>query len=229
MLYDLSRSVIDTLLYNRINIKNGLKLSIDTPLNNDAYLNIHCPAVLRQYFGRQVENSAHKLEMYTYGSGSGTSSIGMDYHNFLTRSLIVEMISMIDDIQENLCNNRNKFNLDGVDLSTKFNHFTVLIYYAGKGLKKYTSLGFHADCVYSSSTGEHMTKYNSQKSSTPAVVYSVGDKRRLNWKCRHALNCNDDKRVWKEKNCKIISYELDSDTLTIINLHDEDPTSEKNN
>ena len=78
LLYDFSRSVIDTLLHNPINSKNGLKLSIDTPLNNDACLNIHCPAVLRQYFGRQVENSGPDVERYTYSSGSGTSSVGMD-------------------------------------------------------------------------------------------------------------------------------------------------------
>ena len=50
LLYDFSRSVIDTLICYPINSKNGLKLSIDTPLNNDACVKIHRPAVLRQYF-----------------------------------------------------------------------------------------------------------------------------------------------------------------------------------
>ena len=81
------------------------------------------------------------------------------------------MVSMIDDIHDILCNNRKQFNLDGVDLSTKFKHCTVLIYYAGKGLKKSTSLGFHIDCVYSSSTGECMKntihkKFTRQQSYT---------------------------------------------------------------
>ena len=126
-----------------------------------------------------MENSGPDVERYTYGSGSGTSSVGMDANFFVTRSISVEMDSMINDIHGILCNNRKQFNLDGVDLSTKFNHCTVLIYYAGKGLKKSTSLGFHTDCVYSPSTGEYMKKYNSQKNITPAVIYFIGDTRRL--------------------------------------------------
>ena len=228
LLYDFSRSVIDTLICNPINSKNGLKLSIDTPLNNDACLNIHRPAVLRQYFGREVENYGRNVERYTYGSGSGTSSVGMDPKNFVTRSISVEMDSMIDDIHGILCNNRKQFNLDGIDLSTKFNHCTVLIYYAGKGLKKSTSLGFHTDCVYSPSTGEYMKKCNSQKINTPAVIYSIGDMRKLNWKCRHASNSSGGKMVWKPMDCDNMSYELDSDTLSIIHPHDEDPNSEMN-
>ena len=92
LLYDFSRSVIDALLRNPINSKNGLKLSIDTPLSNDACLNIHRPAVLRRYFGRQVEKSSYKFERHIYGSGSGTSSVGMDPHKFVTRYLVLKWV-----------------------------------------------------------------------------------------------------------------------------------------
>ena len=149
-----------------MNSVDGIKLSIDTPLNNGECLNIHRPAVLRQYFGKEVSINTDNVTRYTYGSGSGTSSVGMDPHNFVTRSLSDGMIYMIDDIYKMLNNNHKLLNLTGVDLSTKFNHCTVLLYYAGEGLKKSTSLGYHTDCVYSPNTGEYMNKHNSQKATS---------------------------------------------------------------
>ena len=228
LLHDLSRTVIDKLIRSPINSKCGIKLSLDKPLNNDVDLNILRPAVLRQYFGKEIDNINGKLQRSTYGSGTGTSSVGMDPHNFVTRSLSCEMSAMIDDIYDMLCSNKEQFNMVGVDLSKKFNHCTVLIYYTGIGLKKYTSLGYHTDCVYSPSTGEFVSKSNSQQANTPAVIYSIGDKRRLNWKCRCVGKSTEGKKVWQDKLGKKMSFELESDTLTIINPHDENPLSDKN-
>ena len=42
---------------------------------------------------------------------------------------------MIDDLHNILKETPTMFNMNGVDLKTKFNHCTVLIYYAGEGLK----------------------------------------------------------------------------------------------
>ena len=102
-MYDLSRTVIDELIRSPINSKCGIKLSLDKPLNNDIGLNILRPAVLRQYFGKEVANIHGRLKRCTYGSGTDSSSVGMDPHNFVTRALSNEMIAMIDDIHEMLC------------------------------------------------------------------------------------------------------------------------------
>ena len=227
-LYDLSRRDIDTLISHPMNSECGIKLSIDKPLNNSECLNIYRPAVLRQYFGREVSRTAKNVKRYTYGSGSGTSSVGMDPRNFVTRSLSVGMICMIEDLHNTLCNNMTLLNMEGVDLSTKFNHCTVLIYYAGEGLKKSTSLGYHTDCVYSPVTGEYMTKLNSQKENTPAVIYSIGDKRILNWRCRSVSTNENGRKVWKQHNDNTLTFELDSDTMTIIHPDDENPRSKSN-
>ena len=227
-LYDLSRRAIDTIISNPINSKHGIKLSVDKPLNNNECLNIHRPAVLRQYFGKEMETTNDVIERYTYGSGSGTTSVGMDPNNYVTRSLSTEMICMIDDIHQLLIENRSLFNMNDVDLNTKFNHCTVLLYYTGKGMKKTTSLGYHTDCVYSPTTGEYVTKHNSQKENTPAVIYSIGDKRRLNWKSRYISDNIKGRKVWKESNDDRMSFELESDTMTIIHPRDENPLSEKN-
>lgn len=99
---------------------------------------------------------------------------------------------------------------------------TVLMYYAGEGLKKSTSLGYHTNCVYSPATGEYLTKPNLQKANTPAIIYSIGDKSRLKWKCRHSSDNIKGRKVWKQKNDDKLT------TITIIHSHDEISLSEKN-
>ena len=75
-----------------MNSKCGIKVSLDKPLNNDICLNIFRPAVLRQYFGKEVDNIDGKLKRCTYGSGTGSSSVGMDPHKFVTRSFKKDML-----------------------------------------------------------------------------------------------------------------------------------------
>ena len=185
-----------------MNSKYGIKVSLDKPLNNDICLNIFRPAVLRQYFGKEVANIDGKLKRCTYGSGTGSSSVGMDPNNFVTRAFNKDLISISNDIHDMLCNNKKLFNMVGVDLSQKFNHCTILIYYAGEDLKKYTSLGYHTDCVYSPSTGKYIPQSNTQEQNTPAVIYSIGDKRRLNWRCRCVVESQSGKKVWEKKGYK---------------------------
>ena len=194
-MYHLSRKVVDELITSPLNSKYGIKVSLDKPLNNDICLNIFRPAVLRQYFGKEVANIDGKLKRCTYGSGTGSSSVGMDPNNFVTRAFTKDLIAMTNDIHDMLRNNKKLFNMIGVDLSQKFNHCTILIYYAGEGLKKYTSLGYHTDCVYSPSTGEYSLHSNTQEQNTPAVIYSIGDKRRLNWRCRCVVESQSGKKL----------------------------------
>ena len=195
LLYDISRKVVDELITSPINSKSGIKLSLDKPLNNEIFLNIFRPAVLRQYYGKDVGNIDGKIKRCTYGSGTGSSSVGMDPNNFVTRAFNNDLSSMSEHIHDMLCNNKKLFNMVGIDLSQKFNHCTILIYYAGEGLKKHTSLGYHTDCVYSPSTGKYSSNSNTQEQNTPAVIYSIGDKRRLNWRCRRVVECQSGKKV----------------------------------
>ena len=225
LLYDLSRAIIDEVICSPINSDSGIKLSLDKPLNNDIDLNVLRPAVLRQYFGEEIRKVNGKLIRYTYGSGSGTSSVGMDPHNFVTRALNSKVIAMIDDIHDILHNNKELFNMTGVDIKQKFNHCTILIYCAGQGLKENTRLEYHTDCVYSPSTGEYDTKSNSQKVNTPAIIYSIGDKRRLNWKCRNVVKSKCGRNTWQKKKCSKMRFELGTDTFTIIHPDDECPLS----
>ena len=99
-LYDLKRREIDKLISHPMKSADDIKLTKDKPLNNGECLNIHRPAVLRQYFGKEVSRTTETAIRYTYGSGSGTSSVSMDPHKFVTRSLSDEMNCMIEDIHK---------------------------------------------------------------------------------------------------------------------------------
>ena len=80
-------------------------------------------------------------------------------------------------------------------MATKCNHCAVLIY-AGKGLKDKSYLGYHTDCVYSASDGNCVEQSNSQVDKTPAVIYSLGDSKTLNWKIRYTLQSLKGSNIW---------------------------------
>ena len=194
MLYCYSRIIIDHLVCSPINSRSGIKLSLDKPLNNDVDLNILRPAVLRQYFGMEIEECMSKGQRYTYGSGSGSSSVGMDPLNFVTRPWNGLMYAMSHEIERILNSNKTYFKLDKCN-DIRFNHCTILIYYAGVGLKEKSSLGYHTDCVYSPVSGEFVSNKNTQVENTPAVIYSIGDVRELHWKVRKVSNSKSGRKV----------------------------------
>ena len=145
-------------------------------------LNICRPAVLRQYFSLNFSNPKegnNTVARCTYGLGSGTSSVGMDPASFVTREINTGMKVMSDVLYEFLLQNRSHFNLDDANLSSGFNHCTVIIYYAGQSLKEAAKLGMYCDTVYSCQEGVFQKMANSQVKDTPTVTYSLGDGRIL--------------------------------------------------
>ena len=117
----------------------------------------------------------------------GNVSVGTDPHNFVTRPMCPYMKGISYKLHEILVSNRDYFNLDSVDLTSPFNHCTVLIYYADKGTGRKSSMGFHSDCTYKNKNGAFDYLRNSQQVNTPTVVLSLGDTRTLHWKRRHLI------------------------------------------
>ena len=104
-----TRMVVERMVCSSVRSKDGIKLSLDTPLNNRPCLDIVRSEVLRQYFGRNVteylgqsssESSGNDtiVKIYTYSSGSGTSSVGMDPYNFVTREMKNTMECMANEL-----------------------------------------------------------------------------------------------------------------------------------
>lgn len=63
-------------------------LSLDTPLASPPSSNMLRPAVLMQYFRTNISSNEalQNIEKWhTYGSDSGTSSVGMDKYSSVTR------------------------------------------------------------------------------------------------------------------------------------------------
>ena len=110
-----------------------------------------------------------------YGRGTGLSSIGMDPSNFVTRPFTSSLDIIASELHSLINSNIQFFNLESVNTSLNFNHCSILIYYAGAGLKSESTLGMHYDCVYSVNDGSFTTKANSQVENNPVVIYSLGD------------------------------------------------------
>ena len=121
---------------------------------------------------------------YAYGSGTGISSVGMDPSNFVTRPFTPSLDIIARELHLLINSNVLFFNLESVNTSLKFNHCSILIYYAGSDLKTESTLGMHCDCVYSVKDGSFTKNANSQVENTPAVIYTLGDSRILKWRKR---------------------------------------------
>ena len=110
-----ARHIITKIIRSPINSNEGSKLSLNTPLNNPASLNILRPAVLRQYHEKNLLRNAvlkNQIKRYTYGSSSGTSSVGMEKYNFVTRPMGPSMEKLSSDVHTFLTQNQKHFNLE---------------------------------------------------------------------------------------------------------------------
>ena len=108
----------------------------------------------------------------------------MDPNNFVTRKMRDTMEYIADELHCVMQNNTTLLNTDRVDTSKKFNHCSVMLYYASVNLNEKSSLGFYSNYVYSPINGDFVTSSNSQVENTQVVVYSIDDSRNLHWKRR---------------------------------------------
>ena len=169
-----------------INSKNGIHVCLETPYGRRSLFNVYRESVLRQYFGEDVSTSQHHKTVvrYSYGIGSGAVTVKQDPSNMVTRRMTFQMSCLAEYLHEHCLFNKSILGFDDVDLSTQFNHCTIIIYYTSPETKKVTTLPLHADSLYSVNTGKFSINGNSQRENTPTVVYSLGDEREVNWKRR---------------------------------------------
>ena len=95
-----AKDIIKTIIHSPINQKDGITLLRDTPLNNQRCLNILRPAVLWQYYGANIDvihQSSKLIRRYIYEYRNGTSLVGMDPYNFVTRRMTNEMEYIVTD------------------------------------------------------------------------------------------------------------------------------------
>ena len=136
----LSKHVIETIVSSPMSSPNGIHVTIERPYMSKGELNIFRPSVLRQYFGLNYATQANVIERYSYGTGAGVNSVGIDSTNFMTRIFTDEMKELSTELYDMLVMNKDYLGLNTVDLSIPFNHCTVLLYYACDGIKKIHTL-----------------------------------------------------------------------------------------
>ena len=167
------------------------------------------------------------MQRYSYGTCGGISSVGIDPANFMTRPFSSEMLLLAREIHEFLLKHRSQLNLNTVDLTSPFNHCTILLYYASKDTKPLLFLRPHSDCQYSHHTGKFLPSANSQVQNTVTVVYSLGSTRYLKWSRRSLVNGSRSKK-WRNDNEWNTTFNITSDSLSFIHPDDENPMSPKN-
>ena len=107
-----------------------------------------------------------------------------------------------------LNHNIEELNLFGIDVSSPFNHFTILLYYSIPSIKPCSKMDWHSDIKYYIQ-GIYKRGFNSQRDNTPTVVYSVGGVRAIQFR-RMILTSNkffiDDsfKHVFKKTNGSVL-------------------------
>ena len=124
---------------------------------------------------------------YSYGTGSGSNTLGIDPTNFMTRPFSHEIDLMAKMVHQFVYRNRTGFNLDDAELGECYNHMTIISYYAGKSLNKEARLSKHCDCTYSVHNGKYIPSDNSQLENTSTVVYSLGSTRSLHFNRREII------------------------------------------
>ena len=176
-LHQLASAVIDKLVSSPISSFNGIHVTIESPYSSHGLLNVYRPAVLRQYFGINYKKEYPYVQRYSYGTGVGVNSVGIDPSNLMTRELTNEMKDLSMELYNMLHHSRNKLNMDSVDLSVPFNHCTILLYYCSNDLKRESVINHHCDCTFSVHNGNYVPSANSQVQNTPTIIYSLGGSR----------------------------------------------------
>ena len=218
-----------------LNSENGIKVVVEKANSNPPMLNLVRPAVVRQYFGLQLPQSNIRCT-YPLMTSLGNVRNGTDTHNFVTRPMGPTMTAISNRLHQVLLKNREELNLQTVDLEDPFNHCTILTYYANEEKERKSSMGFHSDCIYKTKDGSFDYVRNSQQVNTPTVVLSLGDTRTLKWKRRYLLPKLQDEQgskgsnvnVWQEDSSWDADFELNHNSVTVINPGDENPRSKKN-
>ena len=124
-----ARRVVNRLIILPLSSCDGIKQSSDTPLNDQKSLKILHPIVLRQYCRNTIEvihRSDKFARRYAYEFGSGTSSVGMDPHTFVTHKMITEIDYIISQLHQLLRSNLQYYNLECIDSNQKFNYYSAI-------------------------------------------------------------------------------------------------------
>ena len=154
--------------------RKGITFAIESPkcCPNYAVPNFSRDVPLRQYFGKkdidQSGISSSCVRRWSYGVGSGSSTVGGDTKSTKTRPLtkvMANMCSKLNSYVPTVCNGKH------CETSFDFNRVTILHYLFDSD--KHTKVSLRKHTNLESSPSNVIKEGNSQKSGTPTVVIAL--------------------------------------------------------
>lgn len=220
---NLARSIMVKLLLSDFDTSDGIVITADMPFAQPNLMNISRPAVLRTYYGLDINCiSPTQLERVTYGPTSLTGGLAIDPRVYSTKPMSKSMYEfgmvLKNYAREQFQRQKQTCEIFDCDL----NHCTVLTYNAHSANIN-CKLSYHCDCIYDHN-GEFITSRNSQGINTAVIVYSLGDSRTLHFRKRTAVSENGSCKSWKIGKNPSHSFELDNNSIFVLHPLDEKPT-----
>ena len=172
-----ARSLVVKLLLSVHDTEYGIVLSADMPFGQSGLMNISRPAVLRTYYGLNMQYiSPTIVERVTYGPTSTTGCLSMNPRTFSTKPMSTDMYQF-GQCLKNFVKSQFEQQQQCSDIfDCDFNHCTILTYNVHSPNMN-CKLAYHSDCGYDHK-GDFKNK-NTQGKNTAVIVYSLGDSRTL--------------------------------------------------
>ena len=163
----------------------GVNINIEAPkcCSNYAEFNIDRKVPMRQYFGKINKKTKNSVSIWSYGVGSGCTTVGGDIQTTQTRPLSNTMKQVCEILKKN-----KAFKCQGKYCKEKkninYNHVTILYYLMDSKDNKRIALKPHCDLEVSASN--HVIKNNSQDRNTPTIVLALQSEKNVDFYKRYS-------------------------------------------
>jgi hypothetical protein len=213
-----ARSLVVKLLLSPHDTEDGIVLSADMPFGQSGLMNVSRPAVLRTYYGLNVQHiSPTEVKRVTYGPTSTTGSLSMNPTTFSTKLMSTDMYQLGQCLKIFAKTQFERQNKCSDIFDCDFNHCTILTYNVHSPNVN-CKLAYHTDCQYDHN-GTFKTNKNTQGKNTAVIVYSLGDSRKLYFRRRMVMNS---RKKWKnDRPC--FKFTLDDNSIFVLHPMDEKP------
>lgn len=183
--------------------------------------NITRPAVLRNYFGRNVEAlSPMKWVRYTYGSPNLHGTISTDPRQYNTKPMCEDMYCLGKRFAEHAKSHYINIHQNTDFLDHDYNHCTVLIYHP-HGKNTNCKLSYHCDSSYTHDG--RFSPHNTMKEHSDVLVYTMGDDRTLYFRVRKIRVSDKSRHKCVNDNHHFHKLVLSDKSLFVLHPLDEKP------
>lgn len=199
--------------------KKGLTIAIESPkcCINYAEMNYDRNVPLRQYFGLQIKKDKTNNDVfrYSYGVGSGESTVGGDVETTTTKPLTKIMVQICKELEK--LDELKKWTKAQKKMSTMyFNHVTILYYIMDNHEHRKIELKPHCDLEVTATN--KVKKGNSQVEGTPTVVISLQSDKKVNFYKRYTTV---DQKKFEDKLKLVHEFNMKDGDMFVLHPKDE--------